>query len=159
MGVLGTRSYGQERLLQCPGKPGTAFEETEASPRSDSRLPPRTPGRPPADTLPPIPSPAARRDSAPLFHWLVVRRQSSAANLCGPSPSGGKLVSSRQSIDTASPTVARKGGVFSRHRSFSFSTSGRSGGSQALLPLRTPFPWQPEADASSLAIGEKDSTI
>lgn len=155
MGVLGTRSYGQEHLLQCPGNPGTAFEETEASPRSDPQLPPTTPGRPPADTLPPIPSPAARRDSAPLFHWLVVRRQSYTANLCGPSPSGRTLVSSRQSIDTASPTVPRKGGVFSRHRS----SSGSSGGSQALLPLRTPFPWQPEADASSLAIGEKDSTI
>ena len=32
--------------------------------------------------------------------WIVVRRQSSAVNLCGASPSGRKPVSSRQSIDT-----------------------------------------------------------
>ena len=99
MGVLGTRSYGQERLLQCPGNPGTAFEETEASPRSDPPLPPRTPGRPPADTV--RPSPAQQPDGTPLHSdWILVRRQSSAANLCGPSPSGRKPVSSRQSIDT-----------------------------------------------------------
>ena len=62
---------------------------------------------------PPIPSPAARWDSAPLFHWIVVRRQSSAVNLCGASPSGRKPVSSRQSIDTQRHPLSPKGrGLF-----------------------------------------------
>lgn len=56
-------------------------------------------------------------------------------------------MSSRQSIDTLSVThCPPKGRGLSRHRSFS--GGGRSRGSEALLPPRTPFPWQPEARRS-----------
>lgn len=45
--------------------------------------------------------------------WIVVRRQSSAVNLCGASPSGRKPVSSRQSIDTQRHPLSPKGrGLF-----------------------------------------------
>ena len=100
MGVLGTRSYGQELLLQVSRKSWHSLRGDWSFSEVRPTAPSQDSGPAPRWHCPPIPSPAARWDSAPLFHWIVVRRQSSAVNLCGASPSGRKPVSSRQSIDT-----------------------------------------------------------